>query len=492
MAGDLFLNDLKSYRHIHFVGIGGSGMSAIASVLLGRGFEVSGSDLSDNRTTRNLARGGAVIYGDHAAENIAGADLIVVSTAIRKDNPEYVAARERHLPTWHRSDVLAAIMRHTKSIAVSGTHGKTTTTTMMGLALFDCGLDPTVLVGAEVNAFGGNALTGEGDWTVAEADESDGSFLRMNPDRIIITNIEAEHLDYYRDLEHVVETFGTFLSHLQPGGKAIACLDSPPIAELLQRTGAPALTYSLNNEAADVVAKNIERMTGGAMSSFDVVFKGKKLGRVQLQIPGLHNVSNALAVIATGLDIGCPFEQLASALSRCEGARRRFEFKGDAAGVRVVDDYAHHPTEVRATLDAARSCGALRNGGRLFAIFQPHRYTRTARLATEFGSAFGAADVTVVTRVYSAGENVIDGVSGENIVESCLAKGQPNVRYIAAEDELLDFLDSELHEGDMLLTLGAGDVWRTGEAYLNRRSNGGSSAHGHPAAPVPFAPESLR
>lgn len=474
------------------MGIGGSGMSAIASVLLGRGFEVSGSDLSDNRTTRNLARGGATIFGNHAAGNVAGADLIVVSTAIRKDNPEYVAALERKLPIWHRSEVLAAIMRSNRSIAVSGTHGKTTTTTMMGLALLDAGLDPTVLVGAEVNAFGGNALTGHGDWTVAEADESDGSFLRMNPDRIIITNIEAEHLDYYRDLEHVVETFGAFLSHLRPGGKAIACLDSPPVAELLQRTGAPALTYSLHSDSADVVAKNIERMTGGAMSSFDVIFKGENLGRVQLRLPGLHNVSNALAVMATGLDIGCPFEQLASALGRCEGARRRFEFKGDAAGVRVVDDYAHHPTEVRATLDAARTCGALRNGGRLVAIFQPHRYTRTARLANEFGHAFGEADLTVITKVYAAGENVIDGVSGENIVQSCLAMGQPNVRYIDGEEKLLDFLEAELHEGDLLLTLGAGDVWRTGEAYLRRRTHGTPSAEGRPASPVASAPDSLR
>ncbi len=462
------MNELKSYHHIHFIGIGGSGMSAIASVLLGRGYQVSGSDLSDNRTTRNLARGGATIHFNHAPENVAGADLIVVSTAIHKDNPEYRAAVERGMTVWHRSRVLAAIMRSNKSIAVSGTHGKTTTTTMMGMALLDSGMDPTVLVGAEVKEFGGNALTGKGEWTVAEADESDGSFLRMTPDRIIITNIEAEHLDYYRDLDHVVETFETFLSQLSPGGRAIACLDSPPIAELLRRTETPSLTYSVQNDAADLVAKNIERMTDGAMSSFDAVMNGKKLGRVRLQLPGLHNISNALAVLATGLDIGCPFDLIAGSLSRCEGACRRFEFKGNAGGVRVFDDYAHHPTEVRATLDAARSCGAIKQNGRLIAIFQPHRYTRTARLAWEFGTAFEAADVTVVTKVYAAGETVIDGVSGQNIVESCLAKGQPNVRYIPTEEELQTFLDGELHEGDLLLTLGAGDVWRTGETYLKR------------------------
>lgn len=465
-------------------------MSAVASVLLGRGFRISGSDLSDNRTTRNLARGGATIHFNHAAENVLGAALIVVSTAIREDNPEYRAAIEWGIPIWHRSRVLAAIMRSNKSIAVSGTHGKTTTTTMMGMALLDAGLDPTVLVGAEVKEFGGNALTGNGEWTVAEADESDGSFLLMDPDRIIVTNIEAEHLDYYRDLDHVVETFGSFLNRLPSDGRAIACLDSPPIAELLRRTGTPSLTYSLHNEAADLVARNIERMTGDAMSSFDAVLNGKLLGRVRLQLPGLHNVSNALAVVATGLDIGCPFDLIAGSLSRCEGACRRFEFKGDARGIRVFDDYAHHPTEVRATLDAARSCGAIQSKGRLVAVFQPHRYTRTARLAREFSTAFEAADVTVVTKVYAAGETVIDGVSGQNIVESCLAKGQPNIHYIPAEEDLQRFLEGELHEGDLLLTLGAGDVWRTGEAYLKRYGATNSPDDVSPVSSLAAAPDS--
>lgn len=463
------MNDLSAYQHIHFVGIGGSGMSAIASVLLGRGFAVSGSDQSDNRTTRNLARGGARIFLGHAAENIEGADLIVVSSAIRPDNPERAAAERSGKPIWHRASALSAIMRQGLSIAVSGTHGKTTTTTMTGLALLDAGMDPTVLVGAEVNEFGGNALTGKGVWTVAEADESDGSFLGMDPDRIIITNIEAEHLDYYRDLDHVIETFGAFLGRLRPGGKAIVCLDSPPIADLIRRTGVPCITYALHNPEADLVAERIERMTGGARMSFDAVLKGKRLGRVRLQLAGDHNVSNALAVIAVAMDIGCSFESVAASLERCEGARRRFEFKGSASGVRVFDDYAHHPTEVRATLHAARSCGDIRNGGRLVAIFQPHRYTRTARLAREFGAAFDKADLTVVTKVYAAGETVINGVSGQNIVESVIAKGQPNVHYIPAEQDLQNFLDAELRDGDLLLTLGAGDVWRTGETFLSRR-----------------------
>lgn len=478
------MNGLGQYHHIHFVGIGGSGMSAIASVLLGRGLKVSGSDLGDNRTTRTLARGGAKICFGHRAEHIDGADLVVVSSAIPRDNPEWTAARERGVTIWHRADVLAAIMSHDKSIAVSGTHGKTTTTTMMGLALLDCGLDPTVLVGAEVSEFGGNALTGHGAWTVAEADESDGSFLRMAPDRIIITNIEADHLDYYRDLDHVVETFGSFLKRLKPGGRAIVCLDSPPMAELLLRTGTPAITYSLRNTEADLVADRIERSTGGAMMSFEAVLRGQSLGRVRLQLRGEHNVANALAVIAAGMDIGCPFNLLAASLARCEGAKRRFEFKGQISGVSVFDDYAHHPTEVRATLEGARSCGDIRSGGRLIAVFQPHRYTRTARLAREFATSFEMADVTVVTKIYAAGETVIDGVSGQSIVEGVLAKGQPNVHYIPGERELQDFLDTELREGDLLVTLGAGDVWRAGEAFLRRRRDADSAPGDASAASV--------
>jgi UDP-N-acetylmuramate--alanine ligase len=476
------LNDLNAYRHIHFVGIGGAGMSAIASVLLGRGFDVSGSDRSESRTTWNLARGGATIYLGHAAANIEGADLIVVSTAIAKDNPERLAAERSGKPVWHRADALAAIMREGKSIAVSGTHGKTTTTTMMGFALLHAGMDPTVLVGAEVREFGGNALTGRGLWTVAEADESDGSFLGMSPNRIIITNVEADHLDYYRDLNHVVETFESFLAKMPADGRVVACLDSPPVAEILKRSGRAAVTYALHHPGADLIARDIRRMTDGAMTAYDAVFKGETLGRVRLRLPGDHNVANSLAVIAAGLDIGCSFESLAASLAQCQGACRRFEFKGDAGGIAVFDDYAHHPTEVRATLDAARHSGVIRPGGRLVAVFQPHRYTRTACFAREFGPAFGDADLTVITPVYSAGETAIEGVSGETIVESALASGQSNVRYIPAEIELQTFLDSELREGDLLLTLGAGDVYRSGESFLARHAHGRPGSNGHASA----------
>lgn len=461
------MNELNRYRKIHFIGIGGVGMSAIASVLLSKGFHVSGSDASENEVTRRLTKAGARVFQGHRAENIEGAELVVTSTAIRRDNPERMAAEIAAVPIWRRAKVLAEIMRGGKGLAVSGTHGKTTTTSMAAIALTEAGLDPSALIGGDVPLFGSNARTGSGEWVVAEADESDASMLEMDPDRVIVTNIEADHLDYYRDLDHILETFATFLRRMRPEGKVIAGIDCPSVRKLLAMDRFPALTYSLRNSKADIYARDVRHLVQGGALRFTAVYQGKPLGTVRLQIPGLHNVSNALAVILTGLDLGCDFESLARGLGRYTGAKRRFQLKGESQGVTIVDDYAHHPTEIRATLAAARAAiKKQKQSRRIVGIFQPHRYSRTQSLATEFGQSFGDADVIVVTDVYSAGEDPIEGVSGSSIFKHVITSGHPDAYYIPKQIDVLEFLRPRLREGDMLFTLGAGDVWRLGENIL--------------------------
>lgn len=462
------MKDLESYRNIHFVGIGGVGMSAIASVLLAKGFQVSGSDAVDGEVTRRLAAAGAKIFLGHRAENVQGADLVVTSTAIRRDNPERRSAEAEGKPIWRRAKVLAEIMRGGKGLAVSGTHGKTTTTSMMALALTEAGFDPTALIGGDIQPFGGNARTGKGDWVVAEADESDASMLEMDPDRVIVTNLEADHLDYYRDLDHVIETFDAFLRRLRPEGKVVACTDCASVRRLLARGDFPALTYSLRETKADIHAKDIRHLLHGGALRFTPVYKGAALGPVRLRIPGLHNVSNALAVILTGLDLGCAYDAIVRALALYTGAKRRFQVKGICSGVTVIDDYAHHPTEIRATLAAARaSIRRQKHAHRIVGIFQPHRYSRTASLANEFGGAFGDADMLVVTDVYAAGEDPIEGVNGSSIFNRVVTNGHPDAYYIPRQVDIVDFLRPKLREGDMLFTLGAGDVWRLGENILS-------------------------
>lgn len=471
------MGKLNLYRHIHFVGIGGAGMSAIASVLIGRGFQVSGSDLSENRTTANLARGGATIYQGHRAENIKGADLIVLSTAIRKDNPERQAAETSGKPVWHRAEALAGIMATGRSIAVAGTHGKTTTTTMLGQSLYEARFGPTVIVGAWVNEFGGNALTGRGEWIVAEADESDGSLLQMEPDRVVITNIEADHLDYYRDLEHVAGTFEEFIGKLKPSGKVIACLDCPEVSRLRDRSKAEWVTYAVEpGIEADLTVRDLAPGGPGKGFAFTPVWRGERLGRIQLRVPGLHNVSNALAVLAIGLDLGATYQDLVRGLEQFKGASRRFEVKGRACGATVVDDYAHHPTELRATLAAAKSQVDAQEGGRVVAVFQPHRFTRTKSMAREFGQACDDADVLIVTEVYAAGEDAIDGVSGLNIAEAARLHGHPHVYFLPTESDIIDFLKKELRRDDLLLTLGAGDVYKLGERLVRENAAPASGA----------------
>lgn len=458
------MKQLEAFRNIHFIGIGGSGMSAIASVLLARGFNVSGSDLGENDLTRKLAAAGARIDRGHKAEHVRGADLVVTSTAIRSENPEREEAERLGLPIWRRARVLAAIMHGGRSVAVSGTHGKTTTTSMLGLMAWQAGLDPTVLIGGELNDFGGNARCGKGEWVIAEADESDASFLEMHPDRIITTNIEADHLDFYSGHEAIVATFKQFFGGLRPGGKIIACLNDPTIATLTATGEWPIITYGIDTPGADMRAEDVAME--GPRTRFTPVWRGQRLAEVELKVPGRHNVLNALAALACGLDIGAPYEPMRQALAIFSGARRRFQFKGCRAGITVIDDYAHHPTEIAATLAAARS--RLPKGGRLVGLFQPHRYSRTRSLAADFGKALQGADMVIVADVYSAGENLIEGVSGQLVFDQVVASGHAQAFYVASLEETPAFLASHLTGGDMLLTLGAGNVYRVGEQLLER------------------------
>jgi UDP-N-acetylmuramate--alanine ligase len=466
---------LDSYKHVHFVGIGGAGMSAIAWVLLHRGFTVSGSDPSRNAMTEKLAALGVRIDAAHDARNVAGADLVVTSTAIPAHNPERQAAERDGIPVWRRARALAAIMRLGRSVAVCGTHGKTTTTTMLGMMLTAAGMDPTVLVGGHVNDFGGNARLGRGEWVVAEADESDASFLEMLPDRILLTNIEADHLDFYAGLPEVKAAFERFVGNLRPEGKLVACLDDPNVRELIGRIragktpmppGLPILTYGLAAPEADMRAEAAEANGEERGSHFVPVWRGERLEPIRLRVPGRHNVLNALGALACALDLGADYARLREALSACEGAKRRYQLKGQAAGVTVVDDYAHHPTEIRATLASAREDVDHGRARRVVALFQPHRYSRTRALAAEFGQSLQATDLLVVADVYSAGEPPIEGVSGRLVVAAAEAAGHSNVHYVPALEDARAFLRERLEPGDLFLTIGAGNVWQVGEALL--------------------------
>lgn len=457
---------LEAFKHVYLVGIGGSGMSAIARIMLSMGLRVSGADLSTSATTRLLASEGATIYQHHHAENLEGVDLLVISTAIRPTNPERCEAERRGIEIWHRADVLSAIMARNHSVAVSGTHGKTTTTSMLGLMLWRAGIDPTVLIGGELNDFGGNARSGKGEWTVAEADESDASFLKMYPDRIIITNVEADHLDFYRDLNHIKDTFNRFVGNLREGGKVIACLDQPVLAQLIAEKDWPeVLTYSIERRDADMRAEHVEVLEDGRMR-FVPVWRGEVLPAVSLQVPGVHNVLNALAALTCGLDLGISVKGLIEGLEMYTGAKRRFQLKGCERGITVIDDYAHHPTEIAATLRAARDRFSQPEPRRIVGLFQPHRYSRTARFIRDFGRVLCNTDVLLVTDVYSAGEDPIAGVDAQAIVKQARAAGHTNAHYLPTLDDCRNWLLANLCQGDAMLTLGAGNVYTVGESVL--------------------------
>jgi UDP-N-acetylmuramate--alanine ligase len=458
----------KRYQHLHFVGIGGVGMSGIAEILLNLGYRVSGSDARRSETIERLERMGAKIFIGHDASNVEGVHVVVYSSAVRKDNVELQVARQRQIPTIARAEMLAELMRLKYGIAVAGTHGKTTTTSMVGAVLAEGHLDPTIVVGGRVAALGSNARLGQGEYLVAEADESDGSFLKLAPTIAVVTTIDAEHLDHYGSLDSIREAFVTFVNKVPFYGCAVLCLDQPNIQGLIPRIEKRIVTYGLES-AADLVARHVE--LSGLTSRFDVLHHGRLLGPCALGVPGRHNIANALAAIAVGLDLEVSFQTIRNALGAFTGVQRRFQLRGETRDVLVVDDYGHHPAEIRATLAAAKAAF----DRRVVAVFQPHRYTRTLHLRQEFLTAFNQADVLLVLDIYPAGEAPIAGVSAEDLAEGIGAHGHRNVTYLGSDRAgVVGHLADIVRRGDLVLTLGAGDVGQVGPELLRALGAGPS------------------
>lgn len=442
---------------IHMIGIGGAGMSGIAEVLKTRGHEVSGSDLKESAYTRRLREAGITVHIGHDTEQVGEADQVVISTAIPKTNPELLEARRRSIPVLPRAAALASILEGSRSVAVAGTHGKTTTTSMTAHVLRSLGDNPTALVGGELNDIGSNVAFGRKDLVVAEADESDRSFLYLRPDAAIVTNVEFDHPDFYSSLEDVTETFAKFLEGLPADGHLITCAEDPVCLRLAADAPCPTTTYGITagDLRAEVLGPNSYRLLDG----------DEERGVVELGVYGRHNILNSLAAAATARWLGHDAYQAALTLRAFGGVRRRFQLKGERRQVRVVDDYAHHPTELSATLDAARA--TVEDGGRVIAVFQPHRYSRTRALYREFGDSFGAADAVVITEVYGAGEMPEPGVNGKLIVDAiCETRGHPEVFYLPHQDAIPRVLNEVSEPGDLVLTLGAGDISGVGDDLL--------------------------
>ena len=455
----------KKIRRIHFVGIGGIGMSGIAEVMLDMGYQVSGSDLRLSGVTQRLASLGAMVVEGHSKGNVGEVDVVVISSAVKEDNPEVLAARERKIPIIRRAEMLAELMRMKYGIAISGTHGKTTTTSMIGLVLSRAGFDPTIIVGGIVKSIGSNAQVGQGEYLVAEADEFDRSFLKLTPTIAVVTTIEAEHLDCYKDLEEIKKAFAEFANKVPFYGSVALCLDEKGVQAILPRIEKRYITYGLSS-AADVQAR--EMAFKGLATEYEAYAKRERLGRVTLKVPGVHHVKNSLAAIVVGMELGVPFKDLAESLSGFSGVYRRFEIKGEKNGVTVVDDYGHHPTEIEATLRAAKEGF----GRRVVAVFQPHLFSRTRDFHREFGSAFYQADVLVVTDVYPAREQPIPGVTGEMVAKAAKEFGHRDVHYVEDKNAVAEFMEGIVKSGDMLITLGAGDVYKIGERFLKGKKEG--------------------
>ena len=452
----------RSY-HIHFVGIGGIGMSGIAELLLNLGHQVSGSDIQETEITRRLETLGATISYSHQPQQVAGADAVVVSSAIDSDNPEVAAANmDYHIPVIRRAEMLAELMRLKYAVLIAGAHGKTTTTSMVGTVMAEGGLDPTVIIGGRLNAWGTNAKLGQGDFVVAEADESDGTFLLYSPTISLVTNIDTEHLDFYKDLDAIKETFLEFINQVPFYGLNILCLEDENIQGLLPRIKKRLVTYGFSAQA-DFQARDLA--FDGMNVSYRAFYRGQELGKVSLPIPGRHNALNSLAAVAVGHDLEIPFPAICRGLQEMTGVQRRFQIKGDVNGVTVIDDYGHHPTEIKAVL---KTMALSFPGRRRFVLFQPHRYTRTKALFQDFTTAFYQSDVLIVTEIYAASEPGIPGVHAEKLTTAIQEHGHGNVRYIPDHLALVPSLVEEVREGDVVLTLGAGNIWQTGEALLKQ------------------------
>ena len=468
-------------QRIHFVGIGGIGMSGIAEVLLNLGYQVSGSDLKNSAVTQRLAALGAAIFEGHAAANIAGSDVVVTSSAISVENPEVAEARRLHVPVIQRAEMLAELMRLKYGIAIAGMHGKTTTTSMVATVLAAGGLDPTVVVGGRVDAMGSNARLGKSQYLVAEADESDRSFLKLSPILSVVTNIDREHMDCYRDMHDVRRTFLEFMERVPFYGMVVGCNDDAALRRLLPRVHRRVTTYG-TSRGSDFLIRTGPPPVGSLpvgsspvrsalaagehspLIRFNVTYKEKDLGEFTLHVPGTHNVLNATAAIAVGIALDIPVEQIRTALDGFRGVDRRFHFKGAAAGVSVIDDYGHHPTEVRATLAAARQCGFRR----VHVIFQPHRFSRTRDQMDEFSTAFGDADTLCLLDIYPASEKPIEGITAEALVSRIVGAGKRSVAYAPSFSDAVATVAALAQPGDMVLTLGAGSVSQLGALILER------------------------
>ena len=451
----------RKIQHIHFVGIGGAGMSGIAEVLLTLGYHVSGSDLHESESIRRIRALGGTVFIGHAASNIGNAQVVVVSSAVPPTNPEVAAAKARVIPVIPRAEMLAELMRLKYGVAIAGAHGKTTTTSLVANVLAEGGLDPTIVIGGKVNALGSHARLGRGDLLVAEADESDGSFMKLSPTVVVVTNVDREHLDHYGTMERLCETFLDFINKVPFYGLSVLCADDPSLAALLPRVIKRYQTYGLT-PSADLVGTDVQLHVG--VAEFSARLRGAPLGRFKVAMPGIHNVRNALAAIAVGLELGVTLPHIDQALAGFKGVERRFQVLGEKGGVLVVDDYGHHPTEIKATLAAAKNGW----GRRLVVLFQPHRFTRTKDLLEEFPAAFKQAAHLFLTDIYPAGEAPIPGVTGERLAEVIRRVGSPPLTYIPRKDELVEAVLPVLKPGDVVVALGAGDIGQIGRALFER------------------------
>ena len=449
---------MNKTEHVHFIGIGGYGMSAIARVMLEMGYKVTGSDMAMSALAEKLQQKGAMIHIGHATEQVHGAELVVYSTALSDDNAEWVEAKRLNIPVIHRSEMLARLLNERKGVAVAGAHGKTTTSSMIALVMEECGTDPTYIIGGEIVNLGTNAKAGKGDYVVAEADESDGTFLQYHPAIAVVTNIEADHLENYDgDFANLKAAYVQFLSQLQPGGKAIVCGDDENIREIIPNIQGTTITYGVeaNN---DYTATDIQ--PGDRKISFTMQYQGSDLGKIELSVPGLHNVYNAMGTVIACLEAGISFTAIAAAIVHFHGAKRRFQVVGDANDILIVDDYAHHPTEIEATIVAAQATGK-----RVIAVFQPQRYSRTFFLLDAFSRAFTGADEVIIADIYSpAGEKQIEGINSARLVELIKQNSNAGARYIAQKEDIISDLSTRIQPGDLVITMGAGDIWKVAEA----------------------------
>lgn len=454
----------RKIQHIHLIGIGGAGMCGIAEVLLNLGYKVTGSDLQYTDTIKRIEGIGSRVFIGHNPSNIEGAQVVVVSSAVHPDNPEVITAKERFIPVIKRAEMLAELMRLKFGIAIAGAHGKTTTTSMIATLLAHAGLDPTVVIGGKLNSVGSNAKLGKSEFLVAEADESDGSFLLLSPTITVVTTIDREHLDHYGDMDNLKAAFLGFINKIPFYGLSVLCLDEEGIQSLIPSIHKRYITYGIMVQA-DLMAKEIKFKEWG--SNFSVSFRGEDLGRFHVTMPGIHNVYNALAAIGVGLELDMKVDDIKNGLSEFSGVERRFHLRGERNGIMIIDDYGHHPTEIKATLKAAKAGW----DKRLVVVFQPHRYSRTKNLLAEFATSFYHADILILTEIYPAGESPIEGVSGLKLFELIKGYGHKKITYIPQKEEIAEKVMPILKSGDMVITLGAGDIWKVGLAILKRLSN---------------------